>query len=280
MSKNYYCLVAGLREYSLESESKGFDAPAIVAEIREELSGKDSEYLELFYGFYDIENIVSMIAGRTHFSPLGNYTREQLEQEIKKPEALPKYIREILAAYAEPEDDEYSEVDVSKAIEKSLFGAYYRECGKRKCRFIREWYEFDRNLRNVIAAFAARRMGIPVAETTVGDGYVVDVLSRSSAADFGLKGELDYLDQVMAATAEQSNLIEKERRVDIIRWEMAEELTAVEYFNLNKILGYLAKVNIVYRWVALDPQAGREMFQRLLASLGGEEPIRQKTENK
>ena len=32
---NYYCLVAGLREYTLEADAKGFDARAIVSEIPE-----------------------------------------------------------------------------------------------------------------------------------------------------------------------------------------------------------------------------------------------------
>ena len=36
--KNYYCLVAGLREYALDAEVKGFDARAIREEILEELT--------------------------------------------------------------------------------------------------------------------------------------------------------------------------------------------------------------------------------------------------
>lgn len=33
--KNYYCLVAGLREYSLDADTKGFNARAIIEEILE-----------------------------------------------------------------------------------------------------------------------------------------------------------------------------------------------------------------------------------------------------
>ena len=31
--KDYYCLIAGLREYSLDAEKKGFDAPAIRSDV-------------------------------------------------------------------------------------------------------------------------------------------------------------------------------------------------------------------------------------------------------
>ena len=39
--KNYYCLVASLREYTLEADKKGFDAREVIDEIRQELSKSD-----------------------------------------------------------------------------------------------------------------------------------------------------------------------------------------------------------------------------------------------
>lgn len=47
--KNYYCLVASLREYTLEADKKGFDAREVIDEIRQELSKSDRRALELFY---------------------------------------------------------------------------------------------------------------------------------------------------------------------------------------------------------------------------------------
>lgn len=273
MARNYYTLVAGLREYTLGSEQKHFDARAIIDDIGEQLKGRDKRYLELFYNYYDIENVVNMLAGRGQFSELGNFSREKLESEIKEPVKLPAYIGNILQAYANPENTEFEDVDREKAIEKSLFEAYYAECEKSGCKFLKLWGEFDRNLRNLTAAFTARRLGRPVAEVLVGDGYVVSTLSRSSAADFGLKGELEYIDLVMAAIAEEGNLLDKENKIAHIRWDMADDLTTFDYFNINTILAYLVKVNIVHRWVSLDPKTGREMFIKLMASLSSSEQI-------
>ncbi len=273
MAKNYYTLVAGLREYTLGADQKNFDARAIIDDIREQLSGKDEGALELLYNYYDIENIVNMRAGRSQFSAIGNFTREQLEEEIKEPVRLPKYIGNVIRAYADPENADFEEIDREKAFEKSLFEAYYKELGRSRCKFLRSWGEFDRNLRNLSAAFTARRLGRTVAEVLVGEGYVVDTISRSSAADFGLKGELEYIDQVVAAIAEEGNLLDQENKIDHIRWEMADELTTFDYFNINTILAYLVKVNIVHRWVSLDQKAGREMFEKLLASLRSEQII-------
>ena len=46
--KNYYCLVAGLREYSLDADTKGFNARAIIEEILEGVyyeTDKDAVYM-------------------------------------------------------------------------------------------------------------------------------------------------------------------------------------------------------------------------------------------
>ena len=61
---NYYCLVAGLREYALDSDSKGFDAAAIVSEILEELTADDARQVRLLFGYYDCGNLCALRAGR------------------------------------------------------------------------------------------------------------------------------------------------------------------------------------------------------------------------
>lgn len=141
--------------------------------------------------------------------------------------------------------DVSEEVDMEKSLERNLFAAYYAACARSSSKFMRRWAEFDRTLRNIAAAFAARRRGIPVAEVIVGTGDIESALARSSAADFGIKGEVAYVDRVMLAVADDSNLVEKENRMDAIRWEMADELTLTNYFDLDFILGYLVKVNII-----------------------------------
>ncbi len=80
--KNYYCLVAGLREWTLESDTKGFDARAIVAEISDELSASDAEAVRLLYAYYDCQNIVARREGRTLHNPLGNLSKEEVGEVL------------------------------------------------------------------------------------------------------------------------------------------------------------------------------------------------------
>lgn len=271
--RNYYSLVAGLREYALDADTKGFDAKGIVEEILGEVSASDASEVRLLYGYYDCENILALRAGRSAHNPLGNFTREELEQELKAPRLLPQGIARVVMAYADPEGEEAEEIDTARRFETALFAAYYDACRRARSRFLRAWSEFDRTLRNVTAALAARAASRPVEEVVVGGGDMAEQLQRSSAADFGLRGELPFVDTVIAAMNDEANLLEKERKIDLVRWEEATELATFDYFNINAILSYLVRINIVARWARLDAARGREMFGRLLAELDGKELI-------
>ena len=272
--KNYYCLVAGLREYALDSDTKGFNAREIIAEILEEVSSGDAEAVRLLYGYYDCENIIALRAGRSAYNPLGNIPVEELEQEMTSPQALPKAMAQVLKDYAATESEETEGVDLSLGFERALLTAYYEECARSKSRFVRQWSEFDRTLRNVAAAAVARSKDRRVDSVTVGKGDVVAQLQRSSAADFGLRGELTYVDAILAAVNDEQNMVEKEHKIDLIRWEHASELASSDYFNINAILSYLVKINIVARWSLLDPKRGRAMLDRIMAELDSKELIK------
>lgn len=266
----YYSLVAGLKEYSLDSEIKGFDAKAIIEEILEGVSKRDAEAVKLLYTYYDCENIISHRAGRSQHNPLANLTPEQIEDPQLVAEMLPEFVSQVIATY---NDTSSSEFDRSVRFESMLFDAYYEECAKSTCSFLRAWSVTDRNLRNVVAAAIARSKSIAVESVVVGGGYIVDQLIKSSAADFGLRGELSYIDGVITVVGDEVNMIEKEHKIDLIRWDESTDILNFDYFNINMILSYLVKVNIVARWVALDPKRGREMFDAMVKDLSAKELI-------
>ena len=263
-----------MREYALDSDTKGFNAREIIAEILEEVSSGDAEAVRLLYGYYDCENIIALRAGRSAYNPLGNIPAEELEQEMASPQALPKAMAKVLKDYAATESEETEGVDLSLGFERALLTAYYEECARSKSRFVRQWSEFDRTLRNVAAAAVARSKDRRVDSVTVGKGDVVAQLQRSSAADFGLRGELTYVDAILAAVNDEQNMVEKEHKIDLIRWEHAGELASSDYFNINAILSYLVKINIVARWSLLDPKRGRAMLDRIMAELDSKELIK------
>ena len=223
--------------------------------------------------YYDCENIIALRHSRAAFNPLGNMSREQLEAEVEQPRYLPKRIAEVIRAYADAEGEDAEKVDTSLGFERSLMKAYYEECEHSSCRFVKEWAEFDRTLRNVVAAIVARSLDRSIESVTVGEGDVVEQLHRSSAADFGLRGEIQYLDAVISAVSDEQNMVEKEHKIDLVRWEQAQQIASADYFNINAILSYVARINILARWSLLDEKRGREMFERIKQEFDGKNHV-------
>ena len=275
-STEYYYLVAGLREWTLESDTKGFNVREIVDEILAELTKRDREAVNLLYAYYDCENIIAYRAERERHNELGNLSREQIAEMFAEHNysLLSTNVAKVVN-YFNPADDEERDDDnvINDTFEHALFEAYYRDLAESKCSFLKAWGEFDRNLRNISAALAAREAGRSVADVVVGDGEVVEQLKSSSAADFGLRGELQYIDAVISAVSDEKNIVEKERKVDKVREEQAWDIASFDFFNINFILSYLVRVNIIARWMLLFPDAGREMLNRLMRDLDAKELV-------
>jgi hypothetical protein len=100
----------------------------------------------------------------------------------------------------------------------------------------------------------------------MGGGEITEALKSNPAPDFGLKGGFEWVDKLMQILDTQ-NLFEREQKIDLLRWEMVEEFTVYEYFNIALLMNYLIKVNIIDRWNRLDPALGDKMFRKLIDEL-------------
>ena len=273
-ANSYYALVAGFKEYALDGELKGFDIEAILSEVFEVLSSKDKNTVELLYAYYDCENLISRHNGSSTYNALGRLSNEEVEEALRQPSRLIAPLAKVVRDYASlNEEDDAEEVDLSQPFAQALMTAYYNACAASGSRLLREWSTMDRTIRNIVAATLARRQGVAIESVVVGEDSVTESLVRSSAADFGLRAELPFVEQLVAAVADEQNMVEKERKIDNIRWAELSELATFDYFDLNAVIAYLVKVNMVARWAALDAKVGREMFDRLVAELDGKEMI-------
>ena len=272
-SSSYYALVAGFREYALDAETKGFDIEAILAEVFESLSQSDAKVVELLYAYYDCENLISRYNGSSTHNSLGRLSSEEVAEELQRPSRLVEPLAKVIRAYASPESEDAEDMDLAQPFAKALMTAYYKVCAASKSRLLRDWSAKERTIRNVVAATLARQHGVAIESVVVGEDSVTESLSRSSAADFGLRAELPFVEQLVAAVADEHNMVEKERKIDNIRWAELSELSTFDYFDLNAVIAYLVKANMVARWAALDAKVGREMFNRLVAELDGKEMI-------
>ena len=136
--------------------------------------------------------------------------------------------------------------------ETSLNGDFYAKAAASKNRFLREYFDFDGRLRNMKVDYLAKRLG------KKGDSYRV-VLPE---ADFEEEGRVRSI-------FENPDFVAREQQIDELKWEKAEDIARMDYFNMNTILAFLVKAKMVQRWAELDKAKGQEMFQRLVKEIRG-----------
>ena len=137
--------------------------------------------------------------------------------------------------------------------EENLSHHFYRAAIKTcKNKFIQRYYSFDLQLRNAQVIYLSRK------NNKSAEQYLL-----STPQDFGL----DPIN--IENLLEISNILEREQLVDKLRWDAISEMVAFEYFSIDVILAFLAKLRIVDRWNELDKEVGAKMFKKLVDEVKG-----------
>lgn len=277
MMRNYYYLVAGLPELIMDQDRKDFSVNALKQEVKEQVSSSDYRLVEFLHLPYDNDNFLNKLLNRgLEFNDLGSYEKfvfDELDENINQ---LPQYMQDFYYRFtgkqrsaddAVDQDEQPRDIfEVEKLPEIRFLESFYNLALSQNNDFIRYWFSFNRDFNNVLTALNCRRLGVDPATQLVGNNWLTEVLVKSQAADFGLKREVDYIDRLIQAT-DITDVLERERKLDLIKWDMSVEFTTWDYFNINFILGFFVRAGIVHRWLKLDAKTGEELFKKLFDDL-------------
>lgn len=136
--------------------------------------------------------------------------------------------------------------------ENTLGAEFYAKAAESKNRFIREYFDFDGRLRNMKVNYLAKRL------EKQGEQYLVDM----PEADFE---EESQIREILA----NADFVQREQKMDELKWEKASDIARMDYFNMNAILAFLVKAKTVQRWAELDKEKGEEMFRKLVKEVRG-----------
>lgn len=266
--RTYPYFVAGLPDLLYEVDYKNFDLQAIINDMREQIHPDDIKLGDCLYYDFDILNLNNILVKRAlPFVPRGVFSLEELQEEIAEPQRLPDFMKKFVDAFMGRSDDDI--IEVSEANHK-LTEAFYEFASHSPSPFLRKWFDFDRSLRNIQAAYLSRKTNRdPERYLVVGGSAAEDVeiiLKNFNVGDFGIKPFVDFADRLFQIF-EIGNLLERERKLDLLRWETADELSKYNYFDMDRILAYLVQANIIDRWSKLDEERGKLIFTELIMDL-------------
>lgn len=130
---------------------------------------------------------------------------------------------------------------------------FYSKALKHKSRFIREFFGFDLDLRNAKVRYINKSLGRE-------NGPDVLVIPEREETEFEEEAAAD-------AVLNGNDILARERGLDDLIWKKIEDITIMDVFSLDLILGFIAKLKIITRWLKLDPGTGRDMFRKLVEEI-------------
>jgi hypothetical protein len=270
LRQEYHYLIAGLPELQFDEGKVTSTLLDFREELKQHLSVSDYQSVHRLFLPYDNANLVGyLVSGQENFDPLGNYNPDTFAEQVNRIKSiLPQ--KPILEPYlVKFITDWLSEESGSNSVNPglALTTAYYSENIAAASGFLKEWLIFNRNIKNIVTALLCRKHKLDPVPQMIGEEGIVPFLIRGNARDFGLSTELDYVDRLVQIS-EHPDLMERERRIDLLRWEFISSKTIFHYFDIDAVLAYLLRLEMVIRWARLDKTTGEQFFRTLLNKLG------------
>lgn len=136
---------------------------------------------------------------------------------------------------------------------EKLNAGFYRACLGSGSRFLREYFLFDLFLRNTKVEYLNASLGRPEGK---------DVLLLEELEDYEFEQKEEIV-EILSGT----DIIGREKGLDMAIWEHVEDVTTMDVFDMDAILGFIARLKIIDRWDKLDPETGAELFRRLIKEI-------------
>jgi hypothetical protein len=259
----YYYLLAGLPDLKLEST----DAAVSTRELHEMIDdqkedvGRDMHLLELFFLKGDCKNLLILLEDNLAELPYGsNWAKKDLqemiadalEDEFQDDTRFPSFMAPFVREYFERKGE------AGYFPEDALMLRYWNYLKSKGTGFVGRWAALNLDIANTLTALICERQGWPVEQYTY--GY------DAADVDDDLFARLKEIDA-------ETDPVQKERRIDALKWVWIEDETFIEPFNVDALYAYLLKAEMLERWAILDPEQGRERFTQIIEGLRKEATV-------
>lgn len=115
--------------------------------------------------------------------------------------------------------------------------------------FIKGYFLYDLCVRNCRVQYLNHRLGRPE------DTDVLNILGE----DYEFEDKAKVND-ILAG----SDILARERALDDLMWAEIDELCELQVFTADVIFAFVAKLQIVARWLKLDAETGKQLFKQLV----------------
>lgn len=182
-----------------------------------------------------------------------------VNEDFKFGDTTPEQFIEEIRSQLDKKDNSLVDFLLKSYEEENLTPEFYTEASAVRNRFLREFIIFDMNLRNAKVRYLNKALGRPADK---------DLMILTDGNGEPLHFPFEEEDAVNAVLA-KDDLLSRERGLDDLVWDKVSELTVFDYFDIDAVLAFIAKMQVAARWFKLDEATGRDLFRKLVDEVRG-----------
>ncbi len=251
---NYYFLIAAFPPLSLETKPE-LSFKEVKDLLRMNLRPKDYIQVQRLLRSIDLYNIRALWLGEP-FDEKGQFSKNELQEELLVRQTLPEYLIEYLAKYETTEE--------RLTFFSSLYVALYQEMIPKARGFLKKYYEFDRELRLILGALRAKLAGKDLIREMQfedpQDPLIAELLAQKDMPELIVAREYEDLKAKF-----MENITDPQKLSAAIlqyKFDRIEEMDEEYKFGIDRVLNYIARLNVVEELFGQDKEKGMEALSQ------------------
>ncbi len=262
MNRGYYYLISSLPELSLNDKNLEFNMVSYRNFVSQELLPNDLKLLKILYYRFDIINLVNLIKdNKDSWLEAGNYSKQELTEMLDLPDSMPAFMR----LFADDTRKRWPVLTEKELINRAT--TYFIDWSQRISNdFLRQWLRFDYNLKNLLIWLNSNKFGLDPENEVLGNHHEAVYLRKTKKDEIDLKS-WDFRYREVMTHFDNPNIAIREAVIDDMRWHFLNELEEHYSFGIERLLGYVIRLQIIHRNIENTEEQGKEQLIELLENI-------------
>lgn len=281
---NYYELIAGLPELSVDQTNVPMSSEKYLEILDETLTNSDKKLLETIRLDYLIKSVIEVLSNgvvepiernsedhsfdglsvlNVEINDICYRAKNNISLSDDKNVVMPSFLRNIVYNLY---SGFYEDTNKELSVIHDIYIKYYEMAQESNNEFISEWFSFNKNIKNIISLFVCEKLGWEPANFILGNLPLDEKIRTSKTNNLNDIEELDYINDVVSI-AKESDITKRERLIDIVKWKFLDRYNYDDVFGIENVICYYIKLCILERWLNLNESQGEAKFRSIVAQL-------------
>jgi hypothetical protein len=226
--------------------------------FQDHLTPKDYDKVLSIRQFFDLQNLRALWLGET-LDPRGALTPLDLEEAVAGQTGLPPYVYEFL--------DRYSKTEERLHHFPLLVAKFFQRAKSLTDPFLRDYLNFERELRLVLTAFRAhklkRDLSVELQYENPEEELIAQLLAQKDAKSYEPPEKYRPLKVLFEKYGNDPLALQK--AIDHYRFEAINDMVdGTDVFSVDHLLAYFLQLILVEKWFQFDKDKGIQMIDTLI----------------